>query len=192
MEISNPFYTEVMQALHQENVAYVLVGGLAVSYHGYSRYTGDMDLWLKPDDSNMRNVYTALIRLGYSEEMVDHIRKTRGLDDPTPIKLQDDKNRLKIDLMTFLFQNKVGWQECYDSADTMILGSLKVPVANISCLIVLKENTKRLDSSMKDLVDAQELRKIRDQKDNKTALPERKKFPFLQKLNALLSKMRNK
>ena len=159
MEISNLFYIEVLQVLAQSNVQYVLVGGLAVSYHGYSRYTGDMDLWIKPDVANMHHLYAALLQLGYSESMVNHIRQTRNLDHPTPIKLQDDSNQLKIDLMTYIFQSKVSWQECYDHADIMTLGEIKVPVVDIDHLITLKENTSRLDSSMKDLVDAQELKK---------------------------------
>ena len=164
MEISNPFYSEVLRVLDQANVQFLLVGGLAVAFHGYARYTADMDLWVKPDAANMERLYTALSDLDYPASMIDHIRQTRNLDNPTPIKLQDDRNRLKIDLMTYIFQSKVSWQECYDSADAVALGSIKIPVINIERLIDLKENTNRLDNSMKDLVDAQELKKIKAQK----------------------------
>jgi hypothetical protein len=44
----------------------------------------------------------------------------------------------------------------------MDLKDYKVPVVHINHLISMKENTKRLDNSMKDLVDAEELTKIRD------------------------------
>ena len=107
MEIKNPFYIEVLKSLNDHEVKYILVGGLAVSYHGYSRYTGDMDLWIKPEESNMRNLYSALINLGYSEDVVNDIKMNREVDNPTPIKLKDDQNLLKVDLMTNIFQQKI-------------------------------------------------------------------------------------
>ncbi len=191
MEISNPFYLEVLLALDRVDVKFLLVGGLAVAFHGYARYTADMDLWVEPDPANMNRLYTALAELGYPASMVNQIKRTRNLNNPTPIKLQDDKNRLKIDLMTYIFQSKVSWQECYDSADTMALSSINVPVVNIERLIDLKENTNRLDNSMKDLVDAQELKKIRAQKQGLPP-PATSTQSFWKRLKGLLSINSNK
>jgi len=47
----------------------------------------------------------------------------------------------------------------------MDLEKVRVPVVHINHLISMKENTKRLDNSMKDLADAQELKKIRELKE---------------------------
>jgi hypothetical protein len=46
----------------------------------------------------------------------------------------------------------------------MDLEKISIPVVHINHLIDMKENTKRLDNSMKDLADAAELRKIRELK----------------------------
>ena len=161
MDINNPFYIEILQALSKANARYVLVGGLAVSYHGYARYTGDMDLWVEPERENVDRLYSALVDIGYPEEVVDEIRKERNIDNPTPIKLNDDDNRLKIDLMTYIFYSELSWQDCYNNAEIMNLEQLDVPVVNIDHLIEMKENTRRIDDSLKDLVDAQELKKIK-------------------------------
>ena len=161
MDINNPFYTEVLRNLNEAGVAYILIGGLAVSYHGYSRYTGGMDLWINPEVSNMDRLYSSLVKMGYSEEIVSEIKKERELENPTPIKLKDDYSKIKVDLMTNTFQKDFSWQECYDHCSIIDLDEVKVPVIHINYLIQMKENTNRLDSSMKDLVDAHELKKIK-------------------------------
>jgi hypothetical protein len=45
MEISG-FYKEVIEKLNKNDVSFLLVGGLAFGFHGYARFTGDMDLWI--------------------------------------------------------------------------------------------------------------------------------------------------
>jgi hypothetical protein len=38
---------EFIELLSSHGVEYVLVGGHAVAYHGYPRYTGDMDFFVR-------------------------------------------------------------------------------------------------------------------------------------------------
>lgn len=87
MDINNPFYLDVLKTLVKSKVEFILMGGLAVSFHGYSRYTGHMDLWLTPDKSNLNKLYEALLGLGYPEDIVNNMRHKREIDNPTPIKL---------------------------------------------------------------------------------------------------------
>lgn len=166
MDINNPFYIEILSALNSNKVAYILVGGLAVSYHGYSRYTGDMDLWIKPEAANMDKLYKTLCDLGYPKNVIEDIKSNREIENPTPIKLKDDYDRLKVDLMTNTFQREFSWQECFDQSEIISIENVKFPVVHINHLIRMKEGTKRLDNSMKDLVDAQELRKIQQLKES--------------------------
>ena len=41
-------HKQFVEKLIDNNVEFILVGGFAVIYYGYSRTTGDMDIWLKP------------------------------------------------------------------------------------------------------------------------------------------------
>ena len=41
-----PDFKEFLKLLKEHDVRYLLIGGYAVSYHGYIRATGDMDIWL--------------------------------------------------------------------------------------------------------------------------------------------------
>jgi len=167
MDINNQFYTEILDILQKSNVKYILIGGLAVAYYGYHRYTSDMDLWLEPTKENLDNLYQALEKeLGYPPDEINHIRINREIENATPIRLFSDDDTLFIDLMTTTFQNMFSWKECAEASNTIRLGSddspITVPVVHINHLIRMKENSKRLDNNMKDLVDAQELKKIQE------------------------------
>ncbi len=43
---------------------YLLVGGYAVIAHGYSRTTGDMDLWINPTEANFNRLQKAFAQFG--------------------------------------------------------------------------------------------------------------------------------
>ncbi len=41
-----PASREFIELLNSNSVRYLIVGGYAVAYHGYPRFTGDIDLFL--------------------------------------------------------------------------------------------------------------------------------------------------
>jgi hypothetical protein len=57
--IFNPDFQEFIAALNQCEVNYILVGGYAVILHGYSRTTGDMDIWVQPVSENYQRLVQA-------------------------------------------------------------------------------------------------------------------------------------
>lgn len=160
MDINNPYYLEVLNELNESQVEFILVGGLAVALNGYSRYTGDMDLWINPTQSNISNLYKSLLKMGYDNADIASIKKQRDIENPTPIRLIEDDGVFKIDLMTNTFQEIYTWKECREKSNLYISEGVEIPVVHISHLIKMKENTKRLDDNLKDLVDAAELKKI--------------------------------
>ena len=45
--IFNDDFQDFLQAFNKREVKYLLIGGYSVILHGYSRTTGDMDLWVE-------------------------------------------------------------------------------------------------------------------------------------------------
>ena len=45
-------FREFIQALNNQQVDYILVGGYSVILYGYARNTGDMDIWVNPTKEN--------------------------------------------------------------------------------------------------------------------------------------------
>ena len=50
--IFNDDFRDFIQALNNNGVEYILVGGYAVILHGYRRVTGDMDIWVDRTKEN--------------------------------------------------------------------------------------------------------------------------------------------
>lgn len=62
--ILNDDFIDFINALNSQSVDYILVGGYAVIYHGYNRTTGDLDIWIKPTESNYLKMTKAFHEFG--------------------------------------------------------------------------------------------------------------------------------
>ena len=58
---------EFIALMNSHEVEYVLVGGHAVAYHGYPRFTGDMDFFVKASTPNAARVIAVLQSFGFSD-----------------------------------------------------------------------------------------------------------------------------
>lgn len=56
---------QIVTALNDASVRYLIAGGLAVVAHGYLRFTANVDLIIDLDESNARRALSALSALGY-------------------------------------------------------------------------------------------------------------------------------
>ena len=65
-------FMEILDALEANNVTYALVGGYAVVLYGHPRLTQDIDLFLKPDQENIRNLQKTLKSI-FNDESIDEI-----------------------------------------------------------------------------------------------------------------------
>jgi hypothetical protein len=60
----NEDYRDMLQALSDEKVRFLLVGAYAMAAHGYPRATMDIDIWVMPSQQNAEAVLQALRRFG--------------------------------------------------------------------------------------------------------------------------------
>lgn len=62
--IFNEDFRDFLLALRQNDVRYVLVGGYSVILHGYSRTTGDLDIWVEKTRENYAQLVLAFHDFG--------------------------------------------------------------------------------------------------------------------------------
>jgi len=62
--IFNEDFRDFVAALNKNEVRYILVGGFAVILHGYSRTTGDMDIWVDRTSENYLKLQAAFSDFG--------------------------------------------------------------------------------------------------------------------------------
>ena len=63
-DLFNEDFQDFLKALNQAEVEYLLVGGYAVILHGYSRTTGDMDIWVNRSQPNYQKLALAFEMFG--------------------------------------------------------------------------------------------------------------------------------
>jgi len=57
-------FEDMLSLLHEHNVRYLIIGGLAFIYHAKPRYTKDMDLWIDAEPENISCANQALVDFG--------------------------------------------------------------------------------------------------------------------------------
>ncbi len=142
--------TILIQLLHAK-VEFILIGGYAVIYHGYGRTTGDMDIWLKPDNENRDKLIPVLKAQGILKEDLDKIRNT---DFTQTLAFHIDEPPRRVDFLTKMVG--LTFQEANARKVLLPLGNLAVPVLQLDDLIV----NKLLSGRTKDKADVEELQKI--------------------------------
>ena len=67
MNIFNDDFKDFILYLNQNEVEYIVVGGYAVIIRGYSRSTGDIDIWVNKTEENFINLQKAIKAFGLPE-----------------------------------------------------------------------------------------------------------------------------
>src|ERR1700754_3219108 len=64
--IFNDDFRDFITALNNQQVEYILVGGYSVILHGYSRTTGDLDIWVNKTKENYIRLTRTFYEFGMS------------------------------------------------------------------------------------------------------------------------------
>lgn len=156
----------LLATLSDANIDYVLVGGLAVTLHGYQRLTMDVDVVLSLNDENLAKFVDCAKRARLKPVLpipIDSLRDAALID-----LWHRDKGMLAFGLrgpdmmatvIDVLVRPRVPFDVLKRNAVTKHIGPLSIPVASIDDLIRLKTGTGR----SKDVLDIEELRKIQRQ-----------------------------
>jgi hypothetical protein len=65
MDIFEPVFVDFIRLLNKHEVEYILIGGMAVNVYGYNRPTGDMDIWMNPNNKNGAKIINAIDEYGF-------------------------------------------------------------------------------------------------------------------------------
>ncbi len=61
----HPDFLDFFKALNKNHVEYVIVGSYALAFHGAPRATGDIDVWIRPTETNAEALLGALRDFGF-------------------------------------------------------------------------------------------------------------------------------
>ena len=60
----NPDFRDMLSDLNDAGAEFLVVGAYALAAYGMPRATGDIDIWVRPTESNAQNVWAALEAFG--------------------------------------------------------------------------------------------------------------------------------
>ena len=145
----NENFVDFITLLNDHRAKYVLVGGWAVIFEGYSRNTGDMDILIEREEKNADKLL-AVIK--------DFLGSTIGFEKEDFLKEENvimmGRPPFRIDILTDI--SGVSFKEAYESSKIYEDEGLKIRCIHINELIRNKKATGRL----KDLGDVDMLEKI--------------------------------
>ncbi len=64
MEV-HPDFRELLALFNAHSVEYMIVGGYALAFHGAPRFTGDLDIFVRPTAQNAGRILAALNNFGF-------------------------------------------------------------------------------------------------------------------------------
>ena len=139
-------FREFIELLNENKVRYLVVGGYAVAFHGYPRYTKDLDVWIELSTDNANKIIEALKEFGFGSL---GLKPEDFLESDQIIQLGYPPNR--IDILTTLKDLK--FEDCYESKIEVEIQDLHIDFIDIENL---KKN-KRATGRPQDLADAENL-----------------------------------
>ncbi|ARS41603.1 hypothetical protein CA265_18855 [Sphingobacteriaceae bacterium GW460-11-11-14-LB5] len=146
--IFNDDFREFIQALNNHDVKYILVGGYSVILHGYSRTTGDMDIWVERTAENYRKIFNAFFQFGMP---VFDMTKENFLHHPDWEVFSFGRPPISIDLMILV--KGLSFEECYPNSVFFEEDGLKIRTINYHDLLLAKKSSARA----KDINDLENL-----------------------------------
>jgi len=139
-------FKELVGLLNGHGVEYVIVGAHALAFHGAPRYTGDLDLYIRPTAANAERVMAALADFGFGSLGLSE----KDFSVPDRV-VQLGYPPVRIDLVTSI--SDVSWEEV---SANMVDGEYgNVPVKYIGHAEFVRN--KRAIGRKKDLADLEAL-----------------------------------
>ncbi len=160
-------FLEILNALHDRHVEFVIVGGVAAALHGGSRVTFDLDLVPNLAPASWQAAVDLLYSLGARPRIpepverirdVEHVRRWRREKGMLAPSFRTPDGSMEVDLL-------VGESDAFDAlrqrAVAVNVDRRTFLVASIDDLISMKRRAGR----PRDLLDIAELRNIRERLD---------------------------
>jgi hypothetical protein len=102
MDILNHEFLLFINCAQKHQLRYLLIGGYAVNYYGYTRNTEDLDIWLAPTIENRQAFVETLLCMNYSDSEVAPLLKE---DFTNPFVGSIGSADAVIDVLTFVHQS---------------------------------------------------------------------------------------
>ena len=137
--------------LNRNGVRYLIIGGVAVNIHGYTRATGDLDIWYEPTADNFSKLLQSIREYGFDTSDLE--KKT---DDLQKGFIRIPFESFYVELLAMI-DGKLTFDDVYHRAFDFQIKATPVKVIGYDALIQNKLMSRRA----KDLEDITQLERRR-------------------------------
>lgn len=141
-----PDFDEFFASLNEHHVEFVVVGAYALAVHGRPRYTGDLDVLVRPTLDNASRLLSALAAFGFPTPQLT----AEGIVDPARM-LQLGVEPVQIHVMSAI--SGVDWDAVWSGRLLVRCGSRDIPFIGRREFV----SNKRASGRLKDLADLEDL-----------------------------------
>ena len=144
MDIFDEEILNFWKALRDTRVEYILVGDFAANFHGYQRFTADMDIWLYDTLENRKRLRLAFKNCNMGDfPLVETIEFVPGW---TEFYLN---NGIRLNIHTEMKGlEEYSFGECLEMASIADIDGVNVPFLQINQLIQNKKSVNRLKDQL--------------------------------------------
>ena len=142
-------FVDFIRLCNKHQVEYLVVGGLAVVVHGYPRFTGDMDIWMKISDDNEKKMLEVIKDFGMTSL---GITKADLLEKDGVI--QFGVRPVRIDIMNDLAG--ISFDEAYEKKKQLTRADVVINFIGLNDLLI----SKKVAGRKQDKADIQKLKRI--------------------------------
>jgi acylphosphatase len=147
-----PTFEKLLVLLADAEVNFVLVGGVAVTLHGYVRLTEDVDILIERTEENVARLLSALG--GYGEGFARELSWEDFGDEEGAIRIVEEREMSQIDIFTVM--SGLRFEDLAVDADEFTLSGRSIQYASKPALIGLKSRSER----EKDQLDVSALKRL--------------------------------
>ncbi len=149
MDVQSDF-RELLELFNKHKVEYLIIGAYALAHHGVPRYTGDLDLLVKPSTQNATKILTALHDFGFGS--LDLKEEDFSIEGQI---VQLGLPPVRVDLITSL--TGVSWEDTLEGREAGDYGGVDVYFLGKMALTANKRSVGRLQ----DLADLEALNALK-------------------------------
>ncbi len=161
-------YYRIFKGLNAAEIRYIVIGGLAVNFHGIPRMTYDIDILISLDEVNIRKTFDHLSTWGFRLKQpvqpnmiseAEHRERLINEKNLRAITFYHPTNPLaEIDL---LIDAPLSFSDVRKNAVIVKIDDTEVPVISISDLILFKNHAGR----EQDMADIEYLRRLLEEEE---------------------------
>ena len=143
-------YIDIFKGFNESKIGYFVVGGLAVNFYGFPRFTYDMDILIYMEDENIKRLMELLVKWGYKPKIpvnlydfaIKEIRES-WIKDKNMKAFNFYNEQEIISEIDIIIDSPVSYLEASKNSVIFNVEGIDIPTISLADLIKMKEKAGR-------------------------------------------------